>query len=233
MFLRNSKILKEREVTLGSEGTYLTVFYIVRHGITRSNQEGRHLGQREEDLTEEGRQQARNLAELLRNEPLDIIYTSPLRRARDTASEIVRYHPGKGPLSDPRLTELHMGIFDGLLPGEARRASPEDYAARESNKFGFRIPSGESYRILEERVDPFIRDTIEEYPNGNVCIVGHQGLNRALLGVLFRSKITDREMKIPYLEIPHDAYFKIVKTGPDVSGQLISGPFRINMEERL
>lgn len=211
----------------------MTVFYIVRHGVTRSNLEGRHLGQREEDLTEEGRQQARNLAELLRNEPLDVIYTSPLRRARDTASEIAVYHPGKGPLSDPRLNELHMGIFDGLLPSEARRDSEEDYAAREANKFGYRIPGGESYRMLIERVAPFVRDMREEYRDGNVCIVGHQGLNRALLAVLFGNAIEEPERKIPYLEIPHDAYFKVIKTESSTSGKLISGPFRVNLEERL
>ncbi len=211
----------------------MTVFYIVRHGITRSNLEGRHLGQREEDLTEEGRQQTRNLAELLRNEPFDVIYTSQLGRARDTASEIALHHPGKGPLSDPRLNELHMGIFDGLLPDEARRSFQEEYAAREANKFGFRVPGGESYRMLIERVAPFVRDVTEEYPDGNICIVGHQGLNRALLAVLFGNTIEEPERKIPYLEIPHDAYFKVIKTQSNVSGQLISGPFRVNLEERL
>ena len=211
----------------------MTILYLVRHGITQSNLEGRHLGQREEDLTEKGRQQARDLAELLENENFDVIYTSPLRRARDTASEIAVYHPGKGPLSDPRLNELHMGIFDGLLPDEARRQFEEEYAARERDKFGFRMPAGESYRMLVERVTPFVRDVTEEFPNGSVCIVGHQGLNRALLGSLFWDNIEKPETKIPYLEIPHDAYFKVTKTQSSVSGQLISGPLRVNLEERL
>ena len=214
-------------------GYILTTFYIVRHGITQSNLEGRHLGQREEELTEKGRQQARDLAELLKNENFDVIYTSPLRRARDTASEIAVYHPGKGPLSDPRLNELHLGIFDGLLPGEARRQFEEEYAARERDKFGFRIPGGESYRMLLERVTPFVRDVTEEFLNGNVCIVGHQGVNRVLLGSLFWNAIEKPETKVPYLTIPHDAYFKVTKTTSGVSGQRISGPLQVNLEEKF
>ena len=215
------------------QGVILTILYLVRHGITQSNIDGRHLGQRDEGLTEKGRQQARDIAELLKSERFDVIYTSPLMRARDTASEISVYHPGNGPLSDPRLIELHMGIFDGLLPDEARRQFGEEYAEREKNKFGFRIPGGESYRMALERVTPFVRDVTDEFPEGNVCIVGHQGINRAILGRLYWDHLVQPEAKIPYFEIPHDAYFKVTKNQSSVDGQLISGPMHVNLEERF
>lgn len=187
----------------------MTILYLVRHGITKSNVEGRYIGQREEELTEEGRQQAKSLAELLKDEPLDAIFSSPQRRAVETAFEIARYHPDKrSNFGDPRLKELELGIFDGLMPAEARRRYNYSYTRREQDKFGFRIPNGESYEMLITRVRPFVEEVLDQYPDGNVCVVGHQGLNRALLSYLAGDRIKQKD--VPHLEIPPDAYIKIV-----------------------
>ncbi len=210
----------------------MTILYLVRHGVTQSNIEGKHIGQREEDLTEEGRHQAWDLAQLLRNERLDAIYSSPLRRAVDTAVEIARHHPTLVIVRDPRLNELNLGIFDGYTSEEARRLFRDNYKSREDDKFGFRIPNGESYRDLMDRVKPFVDEVMQKFENDSVCVVGHQGLNRALLGWLVIPE-DDVAAQVPYIVIPHDAYIKVTKTPSEASAVVISPVTQHGLEGKL
>lgn len=210
----------------------MTILYLVRHGITKSNVEERHIGQREEELTEEGRQQAKSLAELLKGEQLDAILSSPQIRAVETALEIAMYYPNKtSNFGDPRLKELDLGIFDGRMPKAARQLYQDAYAKREQDKFGFRIPNGESYEMLITRVRPFVEEVLNQYPDGNVCVVGHQGLNRALLACLLGDKLTREQ--IPRLAIPHDAYIKVTKTQAQATAIVISPVRQHGLEYRL
>jgi broad specificity phosphatase PhoE len=110
------------------------IYYIVRHGLVESNQTGRHIGQREEPLLPKGERQAKNLSDLLSDQPLTHVYTSPLARSRTTAEIIAGARvPRLYPEVDPRLTELNMGAWDGMLPGEASGHYPEEYAGNEIN----------------------------------------------------------------------------------------------------
>lgn len=203
----------------------------MRHGVTQSNIDGRHIGQREEDLTDEGRRQAQSLAEMLKDEPLNAIYSSSQVRAVATALEIVKYHPTIEILRDPRLRELELGIFDGLMPEEAKRMYSDAYSKREQDKFGFRIPGGESYADLIVRVRPFVDEMLRLYENGAVGVVGHQGLNRALLSCLLGEAIP--ESRVPFLVIPHDAYIKVTRTQTQAEALVISKGVQQGLEEML
>lgn len=196
---------------------YMTTFYLVRHGLTQSNLDGRYSGQTNEELTDEGRAQAKYLAELLKDKPFDIIYHSKLIRSEHTALEIAVYHNDKGPTADPRINELNMGTFDGRLPSEV---NSDDYAARLEDKFGFQIPGGESYKMLIERLNPFVRDVREKFPSGHVCIVGHQGVNRGLMYIILGEDVISQD-RMTQLEIPHDAYIEI-KEEPEVLVRMVS-----------
>lgn len=198
----------------------MTTFYLVRHGEVPSNVLNKHIGQREEDLTEKGRQQARDLAELLRNEPLDAIYHSPLRRAEQTAREIAEYHINTPRIPDERLMELLLGIFEERFIRDVIEDYNDVHRAREADKYNFIIPDGESYRNLEDRVRPAIDSIRAKYPLGNVCIVGHQGTNRAIIGVV---DLKRPKKDIPYLTIPQDAYIKITETPAGVITRIVSG----------
>ena len=211
----------------------MTTFYLVRHGITQSNVDGRHLGQKiDEDLTPEGLQQAKGIADLLKNETFAVIYSSPLIRAVATANEIAKYHQSIGPVIDPRLTELHMGVFEGKLEEFVARNLPREHQARIQDKFGFQVPGGESYAMLMDRVEPFVRQVRAQYPGGNVCIVGHQGLNCGLLGVIGRGNPSPifRQENIPRIKIPHDAYIKVSGEGSGIKTQVVSGTISLDIE---
>lgn len=209
----------------------MTLFYLVRHGVTQSNIVGRHIGQREEELTEKGKEQAQSLADMLKGEPLNVIYSSPQVRAVATALEIVKNHPTIEVLRDPRLRELELGVFDGLMPEEAKRMYSDAYSRREQDKFGFRIPSGESYADLVVRVRPFVDEVLGLYENGNVCVVGHQGINRALLSCLLGDAIPKEH--VPFLVIPHDSYIRVTKTPTQAEALVVSKGVQRGLDERL
>ncbi|MBI2664545.1 histidine phosphatase family protein [Candidatus Woesearchaeota archaeon] len=208
----------------------MTIWYLVRHGEVPSNREGRHIGQREEDLTEKGEQQAKDLSQMLADEPIDSIYSSPLSRARATAFEIRKNHQKVRFETDLRLSELHMGIFEGLHPNDARIQYPVEYREREKDKFHYVIPGGESYERVMERVKPAIRDIRKLYPEGKVCIVGHQGSNRAIIGELVKRIPTQ---DIPKITISPQEYIRIDEVKGVAVIQFISKALKFDLEERL
>lgn len=89
-----------------------TLFYLVRHGETYWNQEHRMQGQINIPLNEQGREQARQAAERLKEIPFDICYTSPLSRAKDTALEILKGRE-VSIVDEPLLLEQAYGLSEG------------------------------------------------------------------------------------------------------------------------
>ena len=99
------------------------LFYFVRHGETEWNAEGRFCGRTDVPLSEAGRRQARLLG--LRVKPLRVIalYSSPLRRALETA-RIIGEVTGRESVVDPRLAELNYGAWEGLTLEEIKARNP-------------------------------------------------------------------------------------------------------------
>src|SRR3989337_2728452 len=98
---------------------------LVRHGESEWNRIGRYQGQADAPLSDLGLRQADALANRLRHEQIDAIYTSPLQRARKTAEAIARFHPEIPFTEDPGLHEIHHGEWQGLLAHEVREKYPE------------------------------------------------------------------------------------------------------------
>src|SRR5581483_2591047 len=96
-----------------------TRFVLVRHGEAQGNRELRYLGASDVPLTERGEQQARQLAQATAQFPLEAIYTSPLARARSTASAIAA-STGLEPSVWEDLREQNYGAWEGLTSEEAR-----------------------------------------------------------------------------------------------------------------
>src|SRR5690349_17933268 len=98
---------------------------LVRHGESEWNRTGRYQGQEDAPLSELGLRQADALANRLKNESLDAIYTSPLQRALRTAEAIARFHPQVPFREDKALYEIHHGVWQGLLASEVRERYPD------------------------------------------------------------------------------------------------------------
>lgn len=201
----------------------MATFYLLRHGEVPSNIEGRHLGrrdyserlQRDELLTQHGRNQARLVGRILAHEypQVDLMFASPLKRAQETAVIIeneLRAVTGKGDyqvITDPRLNELDMGAFDDLLEDEAESLYPNEYHARQHDKWSTPSLGGESYRMAVQRADGFLEDVLQDHPQDSIAIVGHQGIIRALIISLMKDNV--KRDKVLDISVPQESFYKV------------------------
>jgi probable phosphoglycerate mutase len=162
----------------------------MRHGQTSYNAENRLQGQRDVPLDGRGREQASALgrflrdamgAELARLAAAGAFWASPLKRTRQTM-ELARLAIGLPPLPyhlDARLMELTFGDWEGLTWSEVEAKYPSGAKARESDKWNFSPPAGESYAALVERVTPWLQER-----DGDVFVVAHGGVARVFMAIL-------------------------------------------------
>lgn len=146
--------------------------YLVRHGQTDWNKNGTVQGRYDTELNQTGREQAAQAREYLKDVPLDVCFSSPLKRAMETASIILngRDVPIK---TDDRLVEMAYGVYEGT-----------NWRAEEYQKlrryFAYRYPQGESYLDVGYRAFSFLYGIKELAQKGNVLIVCHGGIARVI-----------------------------------------------------
>jgi broad specificity phosphatase PhoE len=156
------------------------VILLVRHGESVDNAPpARIQGQRDPPLSQLGREQAEALADQVAGEGLAALYTSQMRRARETA-EIVAARIGLEPRVDARLAEVDMGEWQGRLRSELLRDHPEVWDAWRRADPAVRFPGGESIGELSDRVLAALADVAAgALPALVVC---HGGPIRVALG---------------------------------------------------
>jgi broad specificity phosphatase PhoE len=160
-----------------SKAQTISRILLVRHGRTHWNVERRRQGREDIPLDVAGREAAEALRVLLAKVAIYAIYSSPLRRARDTAEPTAREH-GLPILIDDDLLELDFGAFSGTSRAEAKVRLRKDYLRAP-------LPGGESLADAWSRADRFVaRITPDLRAGRTVLIVGHKRLNRLLLGIL-------------------------------------------------
>lgn len=138
------------------------MLYLVRHGETEANVRGVFLGRADPPLTALGRRQAAALAAALPR-PVRVV-SSPLRRARDTASAF-----GPAVEVDDRWIELDYGDFDGVHPSTV----PDDLRARWRADPAYAPAGGESLADLSARVVPACEELAPVAAGGDVVVVTH------------------------------------------------------------
>ncbi|ACB86445.1 histidine phosphatase family protein [Natranaerobius thermophilus] len=149
---------------------------LIRHGESTGNFEERFQGKKEYQLTDRGCKQAQNLAEKLRNESFDAVYTSSLSRAHDTAKEICKYH-SLDPIVDELLSEYCWGVIEGHTREEIKDKYPDLGMKLEEDFFATSIPEEEGMMNLKNRVSDFYDKIFSNY-NGNlnrpnIAVVSH------------------------------------------------------------
>jgi broad specificity phosphatase PhoE len=155
------------------------LLYLVRHGETVYNAEGRIQGQSDAPLSALGHRQSAAVAEALAALPIEALYSSPLRRTRQTVEPIAARL--ELPVHDDRrLMELDAGRFTGRLRSELADVYPEELGRWLSGDEDFAIPGGESRRQLAERGSAALRD-VAAAGHGQVVVVTHGGLLSATL----------------------------------------------------
>lgn len=140
--------------------------YITRHGRTRWNEEGKICGQTDIPLMEEGLRQAEMLAEEAAGKGIDLIITSPLTRAVQTA-KIVAHACGDIPVVvDERLIEQNFGVYEG-----EQFQTPAFQENR--TQFAYRYPGGESALQVAARTYALLDEIKRKYPDKCVLLVSH------------------------------------------------------------
>jgi probable phosphoglycerate mutase len=149
-------------------GDAALVVVLVRHGQTAWNRERRFLGTTDLPLDEHGEAQARALGDWLPAR-FERVYTSPLRRARDTASRL-----DSSPIPQAAWTELAQGELEGLSRDEAVARFPgwvEDWL---KNPVDSAVPGGESLRACRDRAWAALEALAHTHDRGVVAVVTHQ-----------------------------------------------------------
>ncbi len=149
-----------------------TTTLLLRHGATPLSAERRFAGRGDIPLTDDGRRQAAAAAARLRERGgIDVIVTSPLRRARRTA-EAVAEASGAPLVVDDDLVEADFGTWEGLSFAEASAKSPEEMTAWLGSADAA-PPGGESFADVARRVLRALDRLLEAYPERTVVLVSH------------------------------------------------------------
>ncbi len=150
--------------------------YLVRHGETILNQKKCYYGNANVPLNESGVRQAQELGESLRNIEFDIIVSSPLRRATDTAKRLCRAgDKAEHIITDERLKEQQFGIFEEMTADQAREQYPKEWHTWNQNFSDYVIPGGESFQQVRARIDEFLEDFEKHCTGENILITAHKG----------------------------------------------------------
>ena len=146
--------------------------YVVRHGETVKNQFGLIQGQTEADLNEKGIEEAKKLRELISSLDIDLVISSPLRRAKDTAKLIT--NDKFDIIIDDRLIERNYGLSEGKPVDSDLTVKYWDFNLNTD------INNVEKVRDLLARVSEFIEDIRLKYDDKNVLVVAHSAILRAI-----------------------------------------------------
>ncbi|KAH8778532.1 6-phosphofructo-2-kinase-domain-containing protein [Diaporthe sp. PMI_573] len=175
--------------------------WLSRHGESEYNLDGRIGG--DALLSPRGEQYARKLPELVRasvgdDRPLTV-WTSTLRRTIATARHLPKHY---NQLQWKALDELDAGVCDGMTYQEIKDQYPEDFEARDEDKYNYRYRGGESYRDVVIRLEPII---MELERSEDILIVTHQAVLRCIYAYFMKR---DQE-KSPWMHVPLHTLIKL------------------------
>jgi probable phosphoglycerate mutase len=159
--------------------------FLVRHGETHWNVEGRFQGQKDSALTDRGRRQAAQAGDRLYGllgERAFTFLASPLDRARETARIVTsRFPVAILPMLDPRLAEVTLGAWDGLTMTDIDALSPGALDGSDPFDWYFRAPDGETFEAVRARAQEWLSDVGRSA--GPVVAISHGLTGRVIRGV--------------------------------------------------
>lgn len=143
---------------------------LVRHGETIENIKGIVQGHIPGRLSNRGKNQAKKVAKRLKNEKIDYAYCSDLKRAADTAKEIMKYHKHTPFKLTKELREAYFGDYEGKLGKNLNwKVLPKNI---------------ETIPAMYKRARKFLDKTIHNHRNDDVLLVTHGGIGRAIVGII-------------------------------------------------
>jgi broad specificity phosphatase PhoE len=167
----------------------VTKLYLIRHGQSAGNAEGRFGGHSATPLSKLGFEQAELTAKALAGEGIDAIYSSDLLRAVQTAEPLAKIL-GLEIITKSAFRERNVGVLEGLTFDESKQEYPADYYALVNRSVHHVITKGESYRDLLDRITGELRDIVSNRRGERIAIFTHTGalcfMTLHLLGAIHR-----------------------------------------------
>jgi probable phosphoglycerate mutase len=157
-----------------------TEFILIRHGQSVWNAVDRWQGHGDPPLSDEGRRQVAELAQVLAGEGVDRVISSDLLRAAETAdilSQVWKLVPAR----DPRLRELDVGAWTGLTRSQIEELAGDELRRFDLGEPELRAGGGESRHQLRVRVRTAASEIAARHPGERIALVTHLGAVRALL----------------------------------------------------
>ncbi|NOX97436.1 MAG: histidine phosphatase family protein [Nitrospirae bacterium] len=183
----------------------MTKLILVRHGETDWNRENRIQGWLDIPLNEEGLKQAEKLAEELSEMKIEAVYSSPLKRALQTAEVVAdKHHLAVRKIS--ALREINQGKWQGLLVSEAKKRYRKLYPHWQREPFEVRPPEGERLEEVSRRVRKACRKIVDNHPQETVCLVTHK-VAAALIKCHYLGLDRNRLWKL----LPENAGWEIIR----------------------
>ena len=169
--------------TSTAETTYL---YLVRHGATKANEQVPYILQGcgiDLPLSSIGREQATAVGQFMSGLELNSIYSSPHKRAVETAEAVAERH-GVDVSSIEHLSECDVGEWEGMDWDSIRRAHPDHYHNFMENPAENAYFGGESYGDVLNRVQPAIDSLLRRHTGESIAVIAHNIVNRVYLAGL-------------------------------------------------
>jgi broad specificity phosphatase PhoE len=182
--------------------------YIARHGETTWNVEGKIQGRSDPGLSPTGQQQSLALLEQLKDRFLTAIYTSSLQRSILTAQPIAN-HLRLAIRKKSELDEIAFGMLEGKNLYHFDEVTKNEWEKFKDDRFNYRIPGGENYSDVANRIKPFIERTLRDHEGQEILIIGHRVVNRLLIGMLMAYPL-EWVLKI---EQTHECLYLIQRNG--------------------
>lgn len=150
----------------------MTHLLLIRHGETEWNREGKYTGQADIPLNRNGKRQAEKAARQLARIKPDVIFSSDLIRALETAEIISRLVciPIK---TDDRLREIDQGDWEGMHVDEIKGRFHDLFVSRQNDPLNVASPGGETIGQVFKRVCSALDDICRAYPESKVVITAH------------------------------------------------------------
>ncbi len=169
----------------------VTRLIFVRHGEAEGNIERIFHGWTDSSLTEKGRKQAEKAAQRLKHEDIKVIYSSPLKRAYETAVLIAREQG----IDDIRLMEglkeINGGEWENERWEDLPQKWPEEYDTWERNPHLHCMPAGESMKEAFDRMAEAVYEIAKSHEGQNICIVTHGTVLRTLMCYFYGKPFED------------------------------------------
>ncbi len=167
-----------------------TRLYLIRHGQSAGNAEGRFGGHGPTPLSDLGKRQAELTAQVLAKEGVSAIYASDLLRAVQTAESLAELI-NVAVNTTPALRERHVGVLEGLTFDESKQQFPKDYYALVNRNIHHVITEGESYRHLLRRSTGQLWEILRNHQGEKIAVFSHTGaicfLTLHLMGAIHRT----------------------------------------------